>query len=257
MRRSALSFGAFALLTLVGCQTQRFREVSSDAYCAIDEVATSDEFQALGLPSEAVGKEIRWYRNSAERPLLYAQVYQLACRAVARKAGSLTNTSWAVIIDADETVLDNSEFQARLAAAGESYSDAAWEEWVRERRASLLPGAKAFTDRVRALGGSVFIVSNRADYLCEDTRANLAAQSVAVTDVLCKTDTSDKNPRFKDIRDGRHSGGEPMNVIAYVGDNVLDFPDYDQTSRAGAPFGASFFLLPNPMYGSFEALPFR
>lgn len=257
MRPSLLSVGAFALVTLVGCQIQRAQEASNEDDCAVDKVATSSEIHGLDLPTDAIGKEIRWYRNSAERPLLYAQAYQLACRAVSRKAQSLTDASWAVIIDADETVLDNSEFQAGLAVSREPYSDAAWEQWVKERRASLLPGAKAFIDRVRLLGGSVFIVTNRADNLCEDTRANLAALSVTVTSVVCKTSAPDKNIRFKEIRDGRYSGGQPMNVIAYVGDNVLDFPDHDQASRAGAQFGTDFFLLPNPMYGSFEAVPFR
>jgi predicted secreted acid phosphatase len=46
-------------------------------------------------------------------------------------------------------------------------------------------------------------------------------------------------------------------VVAFVGDNIQDFPGQSQAIReraeeAFAEFGARFFVLPNPMYGSWN-----
>ncbi len=48
-----------------------------------------------------------------------------------------------------------------------------------------------------------------------------------------------------------------MDVVAFVGDNILDFPMLSQDLRkqpesAYAAFGETLFVIPNPMYGSFE-----
>ena len=69
---------------------------------------------------------------------------------------------------------------------------------------------------------------------------------------------SDKNPRFEAVARGTTPAGlPPLEVVAFVGDNILDFPGQSQALRkepdeAFAAFGARFFVLPNPMYGSWE-----
>jgi predicted secreted acid phosphatase len=78
--------------------------------------------------------------------------------------------------------------------------------------------------------------------------------------MLCKADggPSSKGPRFEAVAQGTTSAGlPPLEVVAFVGDNVQDFPGLGQAIRtqgdeAFALFGARFFLLPNPMYGSWE-----
>ena len=76
--------------------------------------------------------------------------------------------------------------------------------------------------------------------------------------MLCRPDAgpSDKNPRFEAVARGT-AGLPPLDVVAFVGDNVQDFPELDQAIRARsdeafAEFGGRFFMLPNPMYGSWE-----
>ena len=75
------------------------------------------------------------------------------------------------------------------------------------------------------------------------------------------TDTgspSDKNPRFAAVAAGTTpAGGPPVHVIAYLGDNILDFPALSQAAARKddgllAPFGVNYFVLPNPMYGSWQ-----
>jgi len=167
-----------------------------------------------------------------------------------------TPGSWGVILDADETVLDNSEYQRRRAVIDSGYTEASWNTWVDERAAPAVPGAPELTHRVHALGGKVVIVTNRALAVCDATRANLQRVGIETDLVLCQPPgESDKNPRFQRVERGAAAPGfGPLRVVAWFGDNILDFPGMTQAvrndSRALAEFGNRYFILPNPMYGS-------
>jgi predicted secreted acid phosphatase len=94
--------------------------------------------------------------------------------------------------------------------------------------------------------------------LCDPTRSNLQRIGLNVDLVLCRRGASDKNPRFESVRAGTAGGGLPaLDVLQWVGDNIQDFPNLTQRAReqgaaAFALFGDRYFILPNPMYGSFE-----
>jgi 5'-nucleotidase (lipoprotein e(P4) family) len=209
---------------------------------------------------QTLPNDVRWVRSSAEYQGLTRQVYKQAAAQLQRLSAGMARRSWAVILDADETVLDNSEYQRRLAITGASYHDSTWALWVREKSATPVPGAAAFTQRVRSLGGRVVIVTNRADSLCAETRQNLDSAGIGHDLVLCKPPGgSNKNPRFRSVQQGTAAPGmPPLKVVAWVGDNILDFPELSQAvgrnEQQLAEFGARFFLLPNPMYGSW-AIP--
>ena len=180
---------------------------------------------------------------------------RLPALAAGRAAGT-----WAVILDADETVLDNSEYQRRRALLDSGYTSASWDAWVRERAATAVPGALDFLRRVRAAGGRVAIVTNRAEATCDATRENLRALGAESDVVLCQAPgEGDKNPRFRRVETGDRTGLPALAVVAWVGDNIQDFPGLAQTARdapaALADFGRRFFILPNPMYGSWERNP--
>lgn len=166
--------------------------------------------------------------------------------------------TWAVILDADETILDNSEYERRLFVADTEYSDRTWAIWVNERAAPAIPGSVEFTRRVHELGGRVAIVTNRAQMFCDATRANIRSIGIDADVVLCQPPgESDKNPRFERIEQGNAASGVPaLTVVAWVGDNIMDFPHLTQAVRAEpggvADFGKRYFILPNPMYGSWQ-----
>lgn len=215
-----------------------------------------------------VRPEIHWARNSAEHAALFLQTYRLAgeqLRAMTRTMRTDTRVArWAVILDADETVLDNSTYQKRRADLDSAYSEASWNAWVAERAAPALPGAVEFTRTVKELGGSVVIVTNRDESGCPATRQNLAAVGIPADLVLCKpAGPSDKNPRFRAVQDGTASASFPaQTVLMWVGDNILDFPGMSQAARDSAAtafrdYGRRFILLPNPMYGSWERNSYR
>ena len=203
---------------------------------------------------------VRWASDSAEHRALFLQVYRSASNHVEKGAAGRAPGSWAVILDADETTIDNSAYQRERAQAGRPFDAASWRAWCARREALPLPGAAAFLARVRALGGKIAIVTNRNVSECPDTEAVFRAHDLPYDVMLCRPDggPSDKNPRFEAVARGTTSAGlPPLDVVAFVGDNIQDFPGLSQEIRKGsddafAPFGVRYFLLPNPMYGSWE-----
>lgn len=210
--------------------------------------------------NDTIPASVRWYRASAERRASYLQAYRLATSVLERRAAGLANGSWAVILDADETVIDNSPYQQELARLRSTFDAATWNAWVMRGAAAALAGAPEFTRRVHDLGGRVVIVTNREDAQCDATRANLRRVAIVADEVLCKTDPANsfKDARFEAVERGTPpSTLPPLRVVMWVGDNIQDFPRLRQDLRtesdsAFAEFGDRFFVLPNPMYGSWE-----
>lgn len=201
-----------------------------------------------------------WVDRSAEYQAIAIQTYRQATAHVEAAAGGRRAGSWVVVLDADETVLNNVVYQIERERVGLSYTTDSWNVWVKRREATPVPGAPAFLSRVKSLGGVVAIVTNRLESECEDTRAVFRTHQLPFDTMLCKPDgtPSDKNPRFKAVAAGQFPGGTgPLEVIAVLGDNILDFPSLSQASRqqgesAFAEFGVKYFVLPNPMYGSWQ-----
>jgi 5'-nucleotidase (lipoprotein e(P4) family) len=208
-------------------------------------------------------REVHWFRTAAEYRALAEQVYGHASEAVREAARGRTPGSWAVIMDADETVLDNSEFERRIAESGDVFEEEMWSEWVREEAAGLIPGSARFIDRVHELGGRVAIVTNRDDALCPATIRNLTELGIQPAVVLCETETSQKEARFRMVQEGTAASDlPPLEVVMWIGDNIGDFPELEQSLRS-APveafglFGERYFVLPNPMYGSWMGNDWR
>jgi 5'-nucleotidase (lipoprotein e(P4) family) len=215
---------------------------------------------APAAPAATDPDSIRWVRDAAEYRAALLQTYWQATARVEMEASTRPAGSWAVVLDADETVISNVIYQLERARQGLPYSMGSWNAWVKRREATPLPGAAAFLARVRGLGGRIAIVTNRLQSECADTAAVFEAHALAYDAMLCRADgsPSDKNPRFEAVASGRTSAGaSPLTIIAFVGDNILDFPGLGQgikaeSDAAFAEFGVRFFLLPNPMYGSWQ-----
>ena len=209
-------------------------------------------------PAAATARDVQWSRVSAEHTAIFIETYRAAADRLASLASGRAPGSWGVILDADETVLDNSDYELARVPFGGSFDANAWDAWVAAARAPALPGAVTFTSRVHQLGGKVVIVSNRNDKGCPATRANLDRVSIKADLVVCKTDKDDKNPRFDAVQNGTASPDFPaIAVLEWIGDNIQDFPHLSQAIRnepesAFARFGDTFFALPNPMYGSWQ-----
>jgi 5'-nucleotidase (lipoprotein e(P4) family) len=195
---------------------------------------------------------VHWYRNSAEMRAIYEQTYASAARELRALSRELPRGSWGVIMDVDETLLDNSGYVVEFGR----YAPQTWDTWTARKAAPALPGAKGFTDTVHELGGKVVLVTNREQKACADTEVNLQRVGIAHDRILCMTDTGDKNPRYREVQSG--SGGvAPLNVLMWLGDNIEDFPGLSQQAPDLRNFGVRYFVFPNPSYGSWEELPRR
>jgi 5'-nucleotidase (lipoprotein e(P4) family) len=256
MRRSL----ALAVVVLTaGCKSTA--PVRPPAAPAPPAPATSPT-QAAATPKTELPDALHWFRNSAERRAIALQTYRWAAERIEKAAQGREAGSWAVILDADETILDNSAYEVDLLQRRITHTPELWSAWVSRKAAPAIPGAAGFIGRVRSLGGRVAIVTNRSEAECPDTGANLASVGVSYDAILCRpTERSEKGTRFEKVARGEaFSDGKPVEVLMWVGDNIQDFPGLTQAIRkqpedALAPFGSRFIVLPNPMYGSWEKNP--
>jgi len=232
------------------------------AGCASAPPAPAKQAEPAVVPSAArtLPNDLKWVRDSAEYHALVIQAYSAATAYIEQQASSRRRGAWAVVLDADETIISNFPYQLERARLGQGYSAESWNVWVKRREATPLPGAARFLSRVRELGGRIAIVTNRLGSECGDTEAVFRAHMLVYDVMLCRPDgtPSDKNPRFASVATGQAFGlPSPVDVVAFVGDNILDFPGLSQQLRksgdAGfSAFGGRFFILPNPMYGSWQ-----
>jgi 5'-nucleotidase (lipoprotein e(P4) family) len=166
----------------------------------------------------------------------------------------------AIIVDVDETVLDNTPYNATLILENRVYEDASWDAWCNMRAAKALPGAVDFAQFAAHNGITMFYVTNRKAHLRDATADNLREQGFPVAD-----DNSNVLPRddergwTKDKGSRRSLIDEKYRVVMMLGDNLGDFVDgayADNAARARivAPvqgwWGERWFMLPNPDYGS-------
>lgn len=253
MRRLPARFLAALLLPLlfVGCSA-----ATPAPKAAGGPTGLSGTMRPAGAPSD----ELHWVRSSAEYRAITTQTYRLALEAAAKLSAGRASGTWGVSLDADETVLDNSGYEVELQRKGTVHTDAAWFAWVKRGERTAIPGAKAFLEGLRKLGGRAAIVTNTQQSLCADVAANLEKAGLPYDLLVCRADDGGdrKEGRWKAISDGtaRPDLG-PLELLLFVGDNIQDFPGQSQALRdadepAFASFGVRWFVLPNPVYGTWE-----
>ena len=126
------------------------------------------------LFGEKLPNDIRWVTQSDEYKMLCNQIYHIAKEKLRKIV--LTDDrhpNQAVIMDLDETVLDNSKYQVENFKKGETFNMDSWAQWVNRSEASLVPGAKEYIDLVRQLGVQLIFISNRMDERLDFTKKNM------------------------------------------------------------------------------------
>jgi len=223
-------------------------------------IALSTLLHAQQRPAATRELQIKYVRESEEYAALSRQVYRLAANAVDRARANASGP-WAVVMDVDETTLDNSMYQLERAVYGLPFENDSWNAWVRRRDAPAVPGVKVFIDRVRAGGGHVAWITNRDAIVADATRANLATTALwNDDDRLCPAKPDyPKSQRRHEVVTGAGDcawPGTAMRVLAFLGDQMGDFPDASEMipdTGTDDAFGRSCFLLPNPMYGDWTS----
>ena len=221
-----------------------------------------------------------WMQSAAEYKGTTQGLYRLAVvmldkaladkswtAAVAEQTGAYQDLPPAVILDLDETVLDNSDYQAWMVLNNESFSEKTWGAFVNTVTSRPIPGALEFTKYADAKGVKVFYVSNRTSDLEEATRKNMEKYGFPmggnVDTVLLKKEreewaSSAKGPRRAHV-------AKDYRVLLQLGDNFGDFIDDYRGSVAERQavmdshkdmWGERWIVLPNPSYGSWESAAF-
>jgi 5'-nucleotidase (lipoprotein e(P4) family) len=165
----------------------------------------------------------------------------------------------AIIVDIDETVLDNSPAQAYGIRNRLPFSSKDWYAWSKMRKAKAVPGSVDFLNYAVSKGVKVFYVSNRDEVQKEDTIENLKIagfKDIDNEDVVLRAKESTKEPRRQAIE-------AKYRIVLLMGDNLDDFSNifekrtiadrFAETDRLSDIWGQRFIVLPNAMYGTWES----
>lgn len=213
-----------------------------------------------------------WLQTSAEYAAMSRQTWTTATRLLSE---ALSDTTWsaaleqgrgagslppAVIVDVDETILDNSPYAARLIERDESFTEASWSVWVEEAKAHPVPGALEFVCAARELGVEVFYVTNRLANLEAATRRNLEVMGFPPgegDDVYLLLGEREEWGSDKTSR--RAWVAERYRVLLLAGDDLNDFlparglsvdARAELVERHADKWGTHWIVFANPTYGS-------
>jgi 5'-nucleotidase (lipoprotein e(P4) family) len=207
---------------------------------------------------------VLWQQTSGERRALSYQAFSLAHLMLDRdlRMNRRNRKPRAIIVDLDETILDNSRAEGMYLKNRVNYNQKDWTEWINRAEATAVPGAVEFLRYAASRRVAVFYITNRNDVQKAGTAANLKRlgfPNVSDLTLLVQTDpkNSSKEPR-------RQSVGAKYRIVLLMGDDLNDFSDVFEISktiddRAAAAdryrdeFGRRFIMLPNPMYGDWES----
>jgi len=276
-------------LALAACQTMPDRRPMSDRELeAVEPTPVRKAPKAEMAPAGPAANDnlnaVAWLQTSVEYRLMAGQTFRAALVQLDRalktpdwdalvpeeRANPATGLAPAVIVDIDETVLDNSPYQARLVRDGGHYDEVTWDGWVREEKATAVPGAVEFAQAAAARGVTVFYVTNRAAHLNEATYRNLKAVGFPIESDAqflglgfyvegCEQQGSEKGCRRQHV-------GRTHRVLMQFGDQIGDMVTIEANNPAGRQaalepylglFGERWWVLPNPTYGSWEPALFN
>jgi 5'-nucleotidase (lipoprotein e(P4) family) len=249
-------FAVSLILLLTACASQPDRLPAADLTPGHDNldatlwVQTSAEYRALVLGQFRLAREV------LDRALDDPRWHALPAHERAADARELAP---AIIADADETLIDNSAFQARAIRAG-SLGRADLSAWMEERRATAIPGAADFLRHAAGRGVAVFYITNRdAPHEFQATLDNLRALGFPVardgSNLMLRGDARAPAP---EKGERRRWVGERYRVLLLLGDNLGDFVDGSDTDPAARRalvdryrdfWGERWIMLPNPIYG--------
>lgn len=278
----ALSMLASALL-LAACKPTTPPEAPASA--EVPPAPAASQTPAASDPSDNLNA-VLWIQRSEEYKANSLSLFRAAAdhldAALAEKnwdalvpeerelIGDATALPPAVIMDIDETVLDNSPYQARLVQNGLAYDEVTWAQWVAEKKAKPVPGVLEFAKAAEAKGVTIIYLSNRAQHLQDATIENLRAEGLPVKDESvflglgtfvenCEQHGTEKTCR-------RRLAGRDYRVLMQFGDQLGDFVDIVANTpdargalleQYGDWFGERWWMLANPSYGGWEPAQFN
>ena len=226
--------------------------------CSASAIAQSNQPPA---DKEYEAGAVLWQQSSGEYRAVAYQTFALAKMLLDRDLRNhRVRIRRAIVVDLDETILDNSRYEAMLVNQKKGYPNG-WTEWINRAEATAIPGALEFLKYANSRGVRVFYVTNRKPEVKEGTAQNLKKLGFpAVNDetLLMRDDPAIES---KEVR--RQAISAKYHVVLLMGDDLNDFAAVfensktvagriDAAERNKSQFGARFIVLPNPMYGDWE-----
>lgn len=238
---------AITAISMTGC-SNLYSKSEDKVTLTYDELVTRENMMATN-----------WYQTSGEARALYLQGYNIATQRLKEYLKTPHTKPYSIVLDLDETVLDNSPYQAENIILGRGYDSKSWNEWVNMKKAKAVPGAKEFLQFADKNGIKIYYISDRTESQLEATIENLRAEGIPVQandSVLLKN---------KDDKSGKVNRREYVKnhtqLIMLFGDNLSDFDLFSSKSidernakveELSKEFGDRFIIFPNPLYGAFE-----
>lgn len=208
--------------------------------------------------AEYTVQAIIYQQYASEYKALCYQAYNAAELSIKTKLAEGIDKP-AIITDLDETVVDNSYYNAWLVNNNELYTGDTWKKWTAVSKATAVPGSVEFFNWADSLGVTIFYVSNRKVDELDATVKNmqtLGYPQLDSTHFFLKTTTSGKEERRQAIYE------QSYNVLLYLGDNLNDFEEGFEklgneersalTAEKSDLFGDKYIVFPNIMYGEWE-----
>jgi 5'-nucleotidase (lipoprotein e(P4) family) len=203
-------------------------------------------------------------QTGAEARALYYQAFNIARLRLDAILGTVQEGGrpLAVVVDIDETVLDNSPYQVAQIRSGTGYTPQSWKAWSDKSAAKATPGSVEFLQYAQSKHVHVLYITNRQVDELEATLQNLRSLGFPWVDQdhffpQGMNDSASKQSR-------RVEAAKNYEIAILIGDNLTDFshefevtgigPRADAVDRAKALFGDRYIILPNPMYGDWETL---
>lgn len=238
---------AITAISMTGC-SNLYSKSEDKVTLTYDELVARENMMATN-----------WYQTSGEARALYLQGYNVATQKLKEYLKTPHTKPYSIVLDLDETVLDNSPYQAENIILGRGYDSKSWNEWVNMKKAKAVPGAKEFLQFADKNGVKIYYISDRTESQLEATIENLRAEGIPVQandSVLLKN---------KDDKSGKVNRREYVKnhtqLIMLFGDNLSDFDLFSSKSidernakveELSKEFGDRFIIFPNPLYGAFE-----
>jgi 5'-nucleotidase (lipoprotein e(P4) family) len=213
------------------------------------------------LPAEQVklSVDVTWVKASDEFKGCVEQIYRGAMVRLRDLAKSEKAGTWCVVLDVDETVLNNVDFQIDLAKAKKGYDRQMWNDWCLKGIAPALPGAQEYCALIRELGGKVVLITNRQNPpLKYSTAKNLDEQGIVYDALLLREGVyekdGDKTGRRADVEKGDIKTLTvklpPLKILMLAGDQCDDLYAKGATFESVKDrYAKDFVMIPNPMYG--------
>jgi 5'-nucleotidase (lipoprotein e(P4) family) len=257
--------------------------------------ACSDSTEENASASDAKSYDddlgLMWVRYAAEYQALSLQAYH---QAEADLPGFLADRSWtaqpgqvnaqylppAIVFDVDETVVSGAEFQL---AVERPVTQAKLNQWNSEHKALAVPGFANFANKARSAGVELFFLTNRPCEVVEGDDDPCPYKTTVMNDIReagIEVDAdhvwlaNERSGWTKEKLARREQLARTHRIIMLIGDDLGDFvqcaratPAAPCTDAATAQsrqrkvaqfsgyWGHGWYILPNPMHGSWKSFP--